>query len=399
MAEEGTTSQLLPGLGGKPKAPAPRPAQPATRQPGRGGNNRGRATTTTTQSDPTGGLGGNSTGTPTTSGDLWQQGEVNASTKEAQAIPLTDAAGDTLGIHALFPKGSIKTGTYESYVAGVAQMTVANRQNLANVLTQAGILAPHTTGKAYTTSEVQSALGSALSQTFENQSGTSPGKDSKGLPLPGAIPSLTSYLTKQIQQNSGGTVGASAAATAYNDTASLSAALNDSFSKIASSYEIPVSDAAVASHAQAALTSGMDQTQAEANFTEYAKQVAAGLYPSLAPQIQGGVDVSTLLDPYKNLIEKTVGIDPGTIDFTNPKYGVFLNGAVDPATNRAAPMTLSQVSQKLMQDPQYGYQNTQEGKNAASSLVSSLLKTFGAVGQDNLSTSLSGPTPDLAAAQ
>ena len=212
-------------------------------------------------------------------------------------------------------------------------------------------------------------------------------------PKPARSPSLTSYLTNQINQSSGTT--ASAASTTANDNAALQNSLNDSFSKIATAYGIPVSDAAVAAHAQAAVSSGLDSTQADANFTEYAKQVATGLYPTPGPPDRRGVDVATLLDPYKQLIQKTLGIDPDTIDFTNPQYAKFLNGNIDPATNRAAPMTLSQVSQTLMQDPSYGYQNTQEAKNTASSLTASILKTFGAIGNDNVSLSMSGPTPDL----
>ena len=339
-----------------------------------------------------GGTAGPITGDP---GSIWN-GPVATSQLENEPIQLSGPEGDTLGIHALFPKNSIKAGTVEAYKAAVVKMTQQNQQALADILVNAGILAPHTTGKPYTTKEVQSAFSDTLTQVSQSQSGVNPpGKK----PGNGVIPSVTDFLNNAIAQQGTGpnSVTGSAATTTANDQQALNAELTDNFQKIATSYGIPVSQAAIGAHAQAAVAQGLDSTQADANFTEYAKQVATGLYPTLAPQIAGGVDVATLLDPYKQLIQKTTGIDPGTIDFTDPKYSKFLNGNIDPSTNRAAPMTLSQVSQTLMQDPQYGYQNTQEAKNTASSLTASILKTFGAIGNDNVSLSMSGPTPDLSA--
>ena len=42
-------------------------------------------------------------------------------------------------------------------------------------------------------------------------------------------------------------------------------------------------------------------------------------------------------------------------------------------------MTMDQWKQKVMQDPSYGFQNTQGGKNLASQFTSAILNEFGKI--------------------
>jgi hypothetical protein len=319
------------------------------------------------------GVGGNAPGHQVdlgTGGIDWSQ-EVTTPQFDAAVIPIDDQSGDPLGLARLIP--AVGPGhapqSIAQRVASVSTMSHAAQQELAGILASAGIIAPKSA--PYTPTQVQAGLTEALKQASQNKS-----------------PSLSAYL--QLR-------GTATAASGEAQTDALTAGITDNLTKIATSYEVPISSAAIAQHVKSYVDAGLDSTQADASFTEYAKGLAAGLYPSLAPQIQAGVSTSTLLDPYKLLAEHTVGIDPDTIDWTRPMWGAALNGTVDPKTGRASPMTLSQWSQKLMSDPQYGYQNTMEAQNAAGSLTDSLLQLFGKLPSESLSTSLSGPAPDLSA--
>ena len=319
---------------------------------------------------PTGGSTGSlNLGAATGTGDIWNSGSVSTAQTEGQIISLTGPRGDVLGLGALFapylPKNS---SADEAYVAAVAKMTSAQRQQLAGVLVDAGIVGAKT--KPFTTAEVQGALSSALRQTQQAQNDQ------------GQLPTLTGYLDTQITQQQTAT-GAAAGAQAKAGVNDLVTGLQS----IADGYLLPTSPTALANQATQYLNSGLSITEAEANFKAQMQQQAAGLYPEFAPQILAGIDTKTLLSPYANLAEKTVGVDPATINWQAPNYASALAGPVDPKTGRSGVASLSQFSQRLMQDPSFNYQNTQEAQNAAGSLTASLLKLFGQIPNETLSKS------------
>lgn len=110
-------------------------------------------------------------------------------------------------------------------------------------------------------------------------------------------------------------------------------------------------------------------------FGDYAKQMSAGLYPTLAPQIQAGVPVRALLEPYRLVAQNILG--QGTpIDWTQPHWNKALTGHVDPTTNRPAPMSLESWRQNLMNDPVYGYQNTQQAIDKTNVFLQQLEASF-----------------------
>lgn len=134
---------------------------------------------------------------------------------------------------------------------------------------------------------------------------------------------------------------------------------------------------------------------AVAAFKQYAQQQAAGMYPTFAPQILQGVSTKTLIDPYAQLVATLLGYGNVNasgqasiaqtqdataslgIDWSNPKWNRLLQGGTNPETGRPAPMSLDQARQTLINDPQYGWQNTSAAQDLAAHVGDQLLTTFG----------------------
>jgi|ERR1035437_3239590 hypothetical protein len=303
-------------------------------------------------------------------------------------VPIYGASGDTFGLGKVFPMGASVGGglmtpqvqsapkDIEYYTASVAKLSVSNQQILGTMLADAGIIG--STTKGYKTSSIQSGIRTALEQSSEAHA-----------------PSLTDFLGSAIQQRQAAGLGATGTTQASPARiAGDEAAVVPKLQVIADAYQIPMSTQALQQFAASYVSQGLtstsglpDTTDAEGEFTQYAQGVAATLYPTLAPQILKGVQTKTLLDPYGKLAASQLGVDQATIDWANPQWSKALSGAVDPATGRAVPMGMDQWGQTMRADPTYGWQNTDAAHSAAASFASSILKTFGAVGSDTISTS------------
>ena len=90
--------------------------------------------------------------------------------------------------------------------------------------------------------------------------------------------------------------------------------------KIADSYVIPISDEAIKKW----------QKVGPEEFKKYAEQVAVGMYPTFAPQIQAGMTVDVLLDPYVEVAKQVLGPVMGEPNWSDPKWSAALQGSVDP---------------------------------------------------------------------
>jgi hypothetical protein len=111
-------------------------------------------------------------------------------------------------------------------------------------------------------------------------------------------------------------------------------------------------------------------------FDEMAKQMAIGLYPTAAKQLQAGIKTAFLLDPYRQVAKQTLGEDTEP-DFANdPRFTPALDGGMDPATQHPTMMSLSQFKSHLMSDPTTGYGNTPQAMTQAHQLVNALHDGF-----------------------
>lgn len=117
--------------------------------------------------------------------------------------------------------------------------------------------------------------------------------------------------------------------------------------KIADDFVIPISDEARAAWAKD-----------PEGYAEYAKQVATGLYPTFAPQINMGMTVKVLLDPYVEIAQQVLGEQMGEPNWSDPKWAKALDGGIDPKMGRPIPMPLADWKAYLMSEPSHGWDKT-----------------------------------------
>jgi hypothetical protein len=143
---------------------------------------------------------------------------------------------------------------------------------------------------------------------------------------------------------------------------------------LASSYFIPLSDAAKGNYVTWMVQGIVDQGWVENQMRNYAKS----LFPTIAADIDKGTTVAQYAEPYRQLAAQTLGVNPSSIDFVDPKWGAALN-FVDPKDGSRRPMTLDQWNQTLRSDERYGWRNTSSAKAESYALVMNLAKAMGRV--------------------
>lgn len=111
-------------------------------------------------------------------------------------------------------------------------------------------------------------------------------------------------------------------------------------------------------------------------FTAYAKDQAKTLYPTLAPHLEQGMTVQQLADPYLQIAGTTLGVDPNSLELTNPKWMAALQ-AKGPDGKIVGPMSQADWTQKIMTDPTYQYDRSQNAHDNAVNLVQQLSTSFG----------------------
>jgi hypothetical protein len=138
----------------------------------------------------------------------------------------------------------------------------------------------------------------------------------------------------------------------------------------ADDYVIPMSDAAIEQWSKA--LDGKDVGP----FKEYAQQIAVGLYPTLAPQIQMGLPTRVLLDPYIQVASQILGPVMTEPDWTDPKWGAALQGGQDLKTGRPVPMTLDQWGKYLRSDPAHNYADSPQGQDRMQNFLQTMNDAF-----------------------
>lgn len=137
--------------------------------------------------------------------------------------------------------------------------------------------------------------------------------------------------------------------------------------QLAQNYQVPMSDGTVKEIAG----EGASPEKAAA-LEQYLKTSAAGLYPTLAAQINAGIPTAHLLDPYRQVGKSVLGEDYEPDFIGNPRDSQALTGGFDPQTKRPAPMSLDQWKSTLMTDLRFRYDLTPHAIAAAQYAVQQL---------------------------
>ncbi len=137
-------------------------------------------------------------------------------------------------------------------------------------------------------------------------------------------------------------------------------------------FLVPLSDATLKKWTQQ-ITAG--DVPAE-GFTNYLKEQAKSLFPTLAGAIDRGITVEQYTEPYRQIAAQTLELNPEQIDFTNPVYGKALLNT-DPKTNERSAMGLADFQTYLRGRPEY--RRTRQANESAAEFTNTLTEMFGKV--------------------
>ena len=143
---------------------------------------------------------------------------------------------------------------------------------------------------------------------------------------------------------------------------------------IAQSYGVPLSSQTAFAWAQKIA----EGTATQEGFQAYAQDQAKLHFPTLAKHIDQGMTVKQLADPYLQIAAQTLGVDPNAIDISQPKWAAALQHR-DATGNIVGPMTTLDWQRKIMEDPAYQYDHTQQAQAEATSLIQQLGTAFGVI--------------------
>jgi hypothetical protein len=109
---------------------------------------------------------------------------------------------------------------------------------------------------------------------------------------------------------------------------------------------------------------------------DYAKTTAMGLYPTLAKQIQSGIPVHHLMEPYRQVGKQMLGeqFEPDFVG--DPKSSMALSGGSDAETGRPAPMSLDQWRAHLVNERSFGWEFTPAAHEASQKVIDAINAGF-----------------------
>lgn len=142
----------------------------------------------------------------------------------------------------------------------------------------------------------------------------------------------------------------------------------------AAQYMVPTSPQGLAQLVQQVVASG--NTDVATYFKTYYQAQAKSMYPTMAASIDAGITPQAYMDPYKSVAANLLGVNPDSIDLTQPQYMRAVTQK-DPKTGVPTAMSLYDWQNTVMNDPQYGYMKSQNAVDRSSALVAGLGQMFG----------------------
>jgi len=142
--------------------------------------------------------------------------------------------------------------------------------------------------------------------------------------------------------------------------------------QLASEFAVPLSDPAADDWATRIANGSVTRT----DYENWLRGQSKSLYPTLSADIDRGVSVKTLTDPFREVAARTLGIPAASVDFSSDRWNAALN--FDDGKGRRM-MTLTEWGDYLRTNSQFGYEYTQEAQNKAYTIVESIGQMFGRV--------------------
>ena len=109
-------------------------------------------------------------------------------------------------------------------------------------------------------------------------------------------------------------------------------------------------------------------------YTQQMISQASQMYPGLAASIKAGTSPASFVQPYSSVISSMTGINPQSINYTDPKWNWVIS-TPDPKTNVKTALTLDQLQQKLATTPMFNQSNN--AQQMAEGVTQNLNRSFG----------------------
>lgn len=112
-------------------------------------------------------------------------------------------------------------------------------------------------------------------------------------------------------------------------------------------------------------------------FRDRIVSMAKGKYAAVSDDLDRGLTMDELFDPYRQEAARVLGVNPTTIDVMDPAYSkAFAYQAPGEQGRRA--MTLDEWGKMLRTDARFGFDTTQGARSLASELSTAIQQDFGA---------------------
>lgn len=141
---------------------------------------------------------------------------------------------------------------------------------------------------------------------------------------------------------------------------------------LADKYGINLNGKDLNGYATQVIKGEMSEQQITDNFRNLAKT----LYPSLTNQLDSGMTVMDIAQPYQNIAAQILEVDPTTIDISKPKYGKLFDFTPQP-NGQARMMSQTEWTKYVRSLPEW--KKTDNYRQAYSSMATNLARVFGKV--------------------
>lgn len=115
------------------------------------------------------------------------------------------------------------------------------------------------------------------------------------------------------------------------------------------------------------------------SFRDYVVDKAKGKFSAIAGDLDRGLTTDQLFDPYRQEAAATLGLNPETVDITDPKFAKVFSYQ-EPGESGHRAMTLEEFSRELRTQDRYGFDDTQNAKSMATQLSAAIQSEFGVRG-------------------
>jgi hypothetical protein len=150
----------------------------------------------------------------------------------------------------------------------------------------------------------------------------------------------------------------------------LAGASSNQLRDLAEQYGIKLSDQTLTDWTRA-IVAGNNSPQ---GFEDYLRVQAKGKYVGVAEDLDRGVTVQQLFDPYRQVAAQALGINPADINLSEDKWAKALTVSEN---GKSRAMTLDEWGKTLRQDAQYGYDKSNTAMTQARGLATAIQTEFG----------------------